>query len=217
MYIAMPWLPVVTERLAITHPGNERGRARQGGPPQNLGGHPVSEAKGAGRRDAVNVIAIVGLALGGLFGMMGALLAARNLQAICWAIDGVGLIVATVILALKYFRRGKDLVAAGFMVFSIASGVMLTGTATTLAASVPSFGAGAALWVVALLMVSIPREFALWARLAGMMASILFTIVSARIFWGEQLLPTALPLPYFAYPFLVLAVAGWIWKLLRYS
>jgi hypothetical protein len=165
----------------------------------------------------VNVIAIVGLALGGLFGMLGTLLAARNLQAICWAIDGVGLIVATVILALRYFRRGNDLIAAGFLLLSLASSVMLTGTATTLAASVPSFGAGAALWVVGLLMVSIPGEFALWARLAGVIASILFTIVSARIFWGEQLLSTASPLPYFAYPFLVLAVLGWIWKLLRYS
>ncbi|HXH50887.1 MAG TPA: hypothetical protein VNM47_16200 [Terriglobia bacterium] len=177
----------------------------------------MGEANEAGRRNAENVIAMVGLAIGGLFGMLGTFLAERNLQAACWAIDGVGLIVAAVILALKYFRRGKDLVAAGFLVFSIASGVMLTGTATTLAASVPSFGAGAALWVVALLMVSIPGEFAPWARLAGVIASVLFTIVSARIFWGEQVLPTALPLPYFAYPFLFLAIVGWIWKLLRYS
>jgi hypothetical protein len=175
----------------------------------------VSEINVAGRRNALNVIAMVGLALGGLFGLLGTVVAARNLQAACWAIDGVGLIVATVLLALKYFRRGNDLVAAGFLLFSLASGVMLTGTATTLAASVPSFGAGAALWVVALLLVSIPREFALWARLAGMVASVLFTTVSSRIFWGVQLLPTASPLPYFAYPFLVLAVAGWIWKLLR--
>jgi hypothetical protein len=175
----------------------------------------VSEADDAGRRNALNVIAMVGLALGGLFGLLGTLLAARNLQAAFWAIDGVGLIVATVILALKYFRRGNDPVAAGFLVFSIGSGVMLSGTATTLQASVPSFGAGTALWVAALLLVSIPREFALWARLAGVIASILFVIVSARIFWGEQLLPIASPLPYFAYPFLVLAVAGWIWKLLR--
>jgi hypothetical protein len=29
----------------------------------------------------------------------------------------------------------------------------------------------------------------------------------------EQLLPTSSPLPYFAYPFLVLTFAGWIWKL----
>jgi hypothetical protein len=177
----------------------------------------VNEAHEAGRRNALNLVAVAGLALGGLLGMLGTLVAARNLQAAFWAVDGVGLIVATVILALKYFREGNDLVAAGFLVFSMGSGVMLTGTATTLAASVPSFGAGAALWVAALLLTCIPGEFALWTRLAGVIASVLFAIVSARIFWGEQLLPTASPLPYFAYPFLVLAVVGWIWKLVRAS
>jgi hypothetical protein len=37
----------------------------------------------------------------------------------------------------------------------------------------------------------------------------------ARIFWGEHVLPTASPLPFFAYPFLVLTIAGWIWTLLK--
>jgi len=37
---------------------------------------------------------------------------------------------------------------------------MLSGTATTLAGSVPSFGAGTALWSAALLLIGVPREFA---------------------------------------------------------
>jgi hypothetical protein len=44
---------------------------------------------------------------------------------------------------------------------------ILVGTATTLAGSVPSFAAGAALWSAALLLTSIPGEFALWVRLPG--------------------------------------------------
>ena len=51
--------------------------------------------------------------------------------------------------------------------------------------------------------------------LAGTVGAILFAITSARIFWGEQLLPIASPLPFFAYPFLVLAFVGWIWTLLK--
>ena len=74
--------------------------------PNNQEEPPVGEANEAGRSNAENVIAMVGLAIGGLFGILGTFLARRNLQAACRAIDGVGLIVATVILALEYFRRG---------------------------------------------------------------------------------------------------------------
>jgi hypothetical protein len=82
-------------------------------------------------------------------------------------------------------------------------------------ASVPSFAAGTALWPAALLLTSIPREFAGWIRLAGVIGSVLFAITAARIFGGEQVLPTASPLPFFAYPFLILTFVGWIWTLLK--
>jgi hypothetical protein len=170
---------------------------------------------GTKKKDPASIIAAVGLALGGLFGMLGTMVAARNLQAAFWAIDGVGLIVATALLALKFFRQGNDVVAAGFLVFSIGESVMLTGTAESLAASVPSFAAGTGLWAAALLLTCLPHEFATWVRVPGLIGAILFASTSARIFWGEQVLPTASPLPFFAYPFLVLTLVGWIWTLLK--
>ena len=166
-------------------------------------------------KTSLNIVAVVGLALGAVFGMAGTFVTPRNLQAASWAIDGVGLVVATALLALKFSRKGNDVVAAGFVVFAIGEGVMLAGTATTLAASVPSFAAGTALWSAALLLTSVPRAFAVWTRLAGVVSAILFAITSARIFWGEPVLPTSHPLPFFAYPFLVLTFVGWIWMLLR--
>jgi hypothetical protein len=78
---------------------------------------------------------------------------------------------------------------------------MLSGTAATLAESVPSFAAGAALWCAALLLTCVPKEFASWIRLVGIIGAILFAITAARILWGEQVLPTASPLPFYAYPF----------------
>ena len=42
----------------------------------------------------------------------------------------------------------------------------------------------------------------------------IFAVTAARIFWGEQLLPTSEPLPFFAYPFLVITFVGWILALL---
>lgn len=96
-------------------------------------------------KNPLKVIVVIGLALGGVFGIAGTLAAPRSVQAIFWAIDGGGIVVATALLSMKYFREGNDFVAAGFLVFAIGESVMLSGTATTLDGSVPSFAAGTAL------------------------------------------------------------------------
>ena len=163
--------------------------------------------------NATNTVAMIGLALGGVFGMAGTIVASPILRAGCWALDGVGLIVATALLAAKYFREGKDVVSAGFLVFAIGEAVMLSGTAATLEASVPSFAAGTALWSASLFLTCIPRQFAIGVRVPALIGSALFAITSARIFLGEQVLPISSPLPFFAYPFLVFTLAGWIWTL----
>jgi len=147
--------------------------------------------------------------------MAGTFMAQRNLQAAAWAIDGVALVVATTLIALKYFRAGSDLTAAGFLVFAIGEGVMLVGTATTLPESVPSFGAGTALWSAALLLTSVSRDFAVWTRVVGIIGAILFAITAAGIFLGGHVLPTSSPLPFYAYPVLVLTFVGWIITLLK--
>jgi hypothetical protein len=121
--------------------------------------------------------------------------------------------VATALLTAKYFREGKDLLAAGFLVFAIGEAVMLSGTAATLDGSVPSFAAGTALWSASLLLTCVPRHFPLGVRLPGLIGAVLFAMTSARIFGGGQILPISRPLPYFAYPFLVFTFAGWIWTL----
>src|SRR2546421_11870857 len=120
--------------------------------------------------------------------------------------------MATTLLSLKFFRRGNDLVAAGFLVFSIGESVLVSGTA---AGPADSVAAGTALWATALLLISIPKEFAVAVRVVGLVTAVLFIVTSARIFLGEQLLPTTSPLPFFAYPFLVLTFLGWVWSLLR--
>lgn len=166
-------------------------------------------------RKPADLVVVIGVALGGVLGMAGSMVASQNVRAVCWAVDAVGLVVATSLLAVKFFRKGKDVVAAGFLVWAIGEGVMLSGTAASLADSVPAFAAGTALWSAALLLTSVPREFALWTRATGTIAAVLFAITSVRIFWGEPLSPIARPLPFFAYPFLVLTFGGWIWTTLK--
>jgi hypothetical protein len=165
---------------------------------------------------SIEIIASVGLALGGAFGMAGAFVTQPHVQGILWAIDGAGLVMATALLAMKYFRIGNDIVAGGFLVFAIGEGlILLSAPAAGLAGSIPAFAGGTALWGTALLLISIPKLFAVPIRILGIASAVLFLITAARIFWGEQLLPTSVPLPTYAYPLLVATLAGWIWTLWR--
>lgn len=43
--------------------------------------------------NSANIIAAIGLALGGIFGLAGAAITQPNLQAFLWAIDGAGLVM----------------------------------------------------------------------------------------------------------------------------
>jgi hypothetical protein len=124
--------------------------------------------------------------------------------------------MAASLLAMKYFRTGNDVVAGGFLVFAIGEGlILLSAPAAGLAGSITAFAGGTALWGTALLLVSIPKLFALPIRILGIVSAGLFILTSARIFWGEQLLPTSAPLPTYAYPLLVATFVGWIWTLWR--
>lgn len=164
---------------------------------------------------SLNILAAIGLAVGVLFGLAGTFVTNPSLQNTLWEIDSVSLVMATALLTLKYFRQGNDIVAAGFLVFAIGESVLLSGTAAGLVGSVPAFAAGTALWATSLMLVSVPKQFPFWVRIAGIAASHLFAITATRIFWGEQLLPTSSPLPFFAYPVLCITFVGWIWTLLR--
>lgn len=164
---------------------------------------------------ALDGIAALGLLIGGAFGLAGTMVGSPTVQATLWAIDSVALVVATALLAIRYFRLGADLVAAGFLVFAIGEGVLLSGTAAGPSGSVPAFAAGTALWAAGLALVSGPRLFPGWLRLVGGVAAGLFAITSLRIYAGDALLPTTSPLPFFAYPFLVATLLGWAWTVLR--
>jgi hypothetical protein len=162
----------------------------------------------------VNRIAAGGLALGALFGLAGTLVTDDLVRQVFWAIDGVGIIVATALLAVRFARLDEEGVSAGFLVFALGETLLVGGVAGGLERSVPSFGGGVALWAAGLLLIGWRPVFAWWVRAAGFIAAALFVVVSGQIFSGTPLLPTASPLPFFAYPFLVLTFVGWIQALL---
>lgn len=163
----------------------------------------------------VNLLASAGLVLGAVFGVAGSMVESAAVRGVFWGIDGAGLVMAASLLSLKYFRRGDDLVAGGFLVFAIGEGIMLSCAAADLNASVPSFAAGIALWATGLLLISLPRTFTWPARLLGIAGALLFAATALQIFAGSALTAVSSPLPFFAYPVLVLTFIGWIWSLLR--
>jgi len=137
------------------------------------------------------------------------------LRGLAWGIDGVGLVMASALLTLAFYRKGQDLVASEFLVFVVGEGLILSGAAMDLAASIPSFGAGISLWALALVLISTPRVFPVPVRLLGFLAAVLFGVAALQIFAGIQVTPTTAPLPFYAYPVLVATFAGWIWTLLK--
>jgi hypothetical protein len=163
----------------------------------------------------LRILASVGLAVGGVLGLAGTFVPSASLRGLAWGIDGLGLVMASALLTLVFYRRDQDLVASGFLVFAVGEGIILSGAATDLAASVPSLGAGAGMWAVALALISIPRAFPLIVRLLGLGTAILFAATAGQIFAGVQILPTSSPLPFYAYPLFVATFVGWIWTLLK--
>src|SRR5262245_64314341 len=155
-------------------------------------------------------VASAGLVVGACLGMAGSF-APSAARGLCWGIDGTALVVACALLTVHHFRRGNDVVAAGFLVFAIAESIVVSGSAMDLAASTPTFGAGVALWAAALAMVSAPRVMPVLVRILGFVAALLFAVVAARIFLGHALTPLSEPLPFVAYPFLAATMFGWAW------
>lgn len=163
---------------------------------------------------SLRVLASLGLALGGLLGLAGTFAPSESLRGLAWGLDGMGLVMASALLTVGLFRAGRDIVASGFLVFAVGQGLVVSGAAMNLARSAPSFGAGAGLWAIALVLISVPAALPLLARVLGLVAAALFAVTALRIFAGAPLDPISSPLPFFVYPVFVATLGTWIWTLL---
>lgn len=150
------------------------------------------------------------LAVGGILGMVGSF-SSPAIRGIVWGLDGTSLIIGTALLAVYEIKQGHELRAAGFLVFVTGQTLVVSGSAMELTASSPLFGAGVGLWAAALAIVSSSSPMPIFIRITGFIASILFALTALEIYGGLALTPLSKPLPFFAYPFLVLTLFGWAW------
>ena len=143
--------------------------------------------------------------------MAGTFVPSAAVRGVAWGIDGTALVVAAGLLTVHYNRRGNDLAAAGFLVFTVGEGLILTTAAMDLPESLPSFGAGVGLWAASMLLVSASGAMPRWVNGVASVGALLFTLVALQIFMGRTLTPLSEPLPFFAYPFLAATLFGWAW------
>jgi hypothetical protein len=156
-------------------------------------------------------VAALGLVVGAVLGMAGTFVSSAPLRGLAWGLDGIALVLAGALLTVHHVRRGNDAVAAGFLVFVVGEGLVLTSATLDVAASAPFFAAGVGLWAASLALVSSANTMPPIIRGIGFMASLLFTIVAVQMFLGRPLTPLSEPLPFFAYPFFALTLFGWAW------
>lgn len=159
----------------------------------------------------LRLIAAGGLVVGAVLGMAGTFAPSAAWRGLAWGLDGTALVVATALLTIHHLRRGNEILAAGFLVFVVGEGLILSGAAMDLQPSAPSFAAGVALWAASLALVSSSNAMPPTVRTVGFLGSLLFTVVAGQIFWGRPLTPLSEPLPFFAYPFLAATLLGWAW------
>ena len=157
------------------------------------------------------LIASVSLVVGGVLGMVGSFLP-FPLRGVVWGLDGTALILGSALLAVHHIKLGNEQMAAGFLIFVAGQTLVVSGSAMELAASSATFGAGASLWAAGLALVSAPPKQPILVRITGAIASVLFASTALQIFGGIVLTPLTKPLPFGAYPFLVITLFGWAWE-----
>lgn len=162
----------------------------------------------------LRIIAACGLVAGAVLGLAGTF-APPPMRGLAWGLDGIALVVASALLTLYHFRQGQELVAAGFLVFAVGQGLIVSGAAMDPADTVSSFAAGAGLWAAGLTLISVPRVLPFLVRILGLIAAVLFAIFAIQVFSGHPLTALSIPLPIFVYPFLAVTLLCWAWVYFR--
>ena len=164
---------------------------------------------------SLKITAVTGLLVGGIFGMAGSFVSSPSLRSLAWGIDGIGLIVATSLLAVYYFRKGWDMTAAGFIIFAVGQSLVLSSSGFDLDANAFTFGSGTGLWAASLFVISLQKTYPLFLRFTGLLAAVLFSMVAFHIYNGNHLNALTRPLPFYSYPVFVITIFGWAWTLLK--
>jgi Na+-translocating ferredoxin:NAD+ oxidoreductase RnfD subunit len=160
---------------------------------------------------------ITGLAVGAVLGFGGNFLPVGPAQTLTYASSSLGIIMGSALLAAWFAGQGKSTVAVGFALLALAEGsVLLSVFALAGGTQRPAFAfaAGTALYVMALLVASLPPVLPIWVRILGVLAAIPFATYALLSLLDQHPAPSD-PLASVGYVLLILAIIGWIVTVLR--
>ena len=158
----------------------------------------------------LRILASACLVVGGVLGMVGSFVSPA-MRGIAWGLDGTALVIGSALLAVHYIRLQNELLAAAFIVFVAGQTLVVSGSAMSLSASSPTFAAGIGLWAAALALIGASSAIPIFVRITAGIAAVLFAITALRIYGGAALTPLSSPLPFNAYPVLVITLFGLAW------
>jgi hypothetical protein len=157
-------------------------------------------------------IVATGLAVGIVLGIGGSMVNRQPTYTIAEHLSSLGMITATTLLAIRSGREARWMIAAGFALLALAEAIILS--ASVNAAGEATFASGVALYVPALLLVSLPDGLPIWSRIAGGLAAIPFAIHAGLNWVGQSPNPGG-PAAAAGYVLLSVAAIGWIVHVLR--
>lgn len=162
--------------------------------------------------DRSRAIVVGGLCVGEVLGFGGNFVEEGDTQSVLWGLSAVGLILASVLLAVEHVSVGRRLAAAGFALFALGETRVLNPTDAPFAEA--SFAAGVFLYAPGLLLIALSPWAPGWARAVGAMAAVSFA-AHALIYLGGGSIDSKDPLAGIGYALLTLAIIGWIITVLR--
>lgn len=162
----------------------------------------------------LRILAAFCLVVGSVLGMVGSF-ASPAVRGIVWGLDGTALVVGAALLAVHYIMLRNEQLATAFLVFLVGQTLVVSGSAMKLSESSPSFAAGIGLWAAALALISASAAIPVFVRVTAGIASVLFAITALQIYGGILLTSLSEPLPFYAYPVLVITLFGLAWHHFR--
>ena len=167
---------------------------------------------------SIVTISAAGLLVGCVLGIAGSVVPSATFRSLAWALDSGALILAGALLTMYYLRKGYTILAAGFLIFLTGETVVFSSCATNLDDNISAFGTGTFLWATSISILSTQKIFPLVIRCTGIISAALFFVVSLLIINAHPVNALTKPLPFYAYPFYAVTLAGWAWTLLtKYS